>query len=336
MRASLSRMDKKKEKYTNGDISYSGDKTPRGLFSRQTLRDECKKYIAALRPWSFTASFTPVALGSTLAYKYNGDFSVLSFIVACLTALSIHAAGNLVNTYYDYIRGIDSKSADDRTLVDMILKPPDVARLGAAFYFFGCIGFLILTMTTSARMEHLALVYFGGLSSSFLYTGGFGLKYIALGDILIIFTFGPLTVLFAFLSQGGNLSLVPMLFAVPLALNTEAILHSNNVRDMESDQKAGIVTLAILIGKIGSYFLFTLFIFVPFILFALMGIHISKWMFLPLLCMYESFKLERRFMKGDLQRIPHDVAKMNLMMGLLYNLSIVLTDISVFQNLLPR
>lgn len=327
-------MENKKDRQLNGDASYSGDKTPRSLFCKQQLQEECKKYIAALRPWSFTTSFTPVALGSTLAYKYTGDFSVLSFIVACLTALSIHAAGNLVNTYYDYILGIDSKTADDRTLVDMILTPQDVARLGAAFYFFGCVGCLILTMTTSARMEHLALVYFGGLSSSFLYTGGFGLKYIALGDILIIFTFGPLTALFAYLSQGGNLSLVPMLFALPLALNTEAILHSNNVRDMESDQKAGIVTLAILIGKIGSYFLFTLFIFVPFILFALMGIHISTWMFSPLLCMYEGFKLERKFMKGDHQRIPHDVAKMNLMMGLLYTISIVLTDSSIFQNLL--
>jgi 1,4-dihydroxy-2-naphthoate octaprenyltransferase len=97
----------------------------------------------------------------------------------------------------------------------MILSPNDVARLGAIFYIFGCIGFLILTITTSARMEHLALVYFGGLSSSFLYTGGFGLKYIALGDILIIFTFGPLTVLFAYLSQCGHLSYVPMLFAIP-------------------------------------------------------------------------------------------------------------------------
>lgn len=321
---------------TNGNVMYTGDKERRSLFSKQQFIVECKKYVAALRPWSFTASFTPVALGSTLAYKCTGDFSIISFIVACLTALSIHAAGNLVNTYYDFIRGIDSKTSDDRTLVDMILSPQDVARLGAIFYLFGCIGFLILTIATSARMEHLALVYFGGLSSSFLYTGGFGLKYIALGDILIIFTFGPLTVLFAYLSQCGHLSIMPMLFAIPLALNTEAILHSNNVRDADSDHKAGIVTLAILLGKTGSYLLFTALLFIPFILFAVMAMNISKWMFLPLLCIYEAFNLERQYMKGNLQILPHKVAKLNLLMAILYTVGIFLIDRSVFQNLLLK
>lgn len=324
---------KPKENEANGAVSYAGDKEPRTLFSKQNLILECKKYVAALRPWSFTASFTPVALGSTLAYKSTGDFSFVSFVIACLTALSIHAAGNLVNTYYDFIQGIDTKSSDDRTLVDMILSPQDVARLGAIFYLFGCIGFLILTLTTSARMEHLALVYFGGLSSSFLYTGGFGLKYIALGDILIIFTFGPLSVLFAYLSQCGHLSLVPMLYAIPLALNTEAILHSNNVRDMDSDHRAGIVTLAILLGKTGSYLLFTALLFIPFIIIAVMGMNISKWIFLPLLCIFQAFNLEREYMKGNLQRLPHDIAKLNLLMGILFILGIALADRSVFQNL---
>lgn len=331
---------RRSESVTNGQVTgevmYTGDKERRSMFSKQHLVLECKKYVAALRPWSFTASFTPVALGSTLAFKCTMEFSIISFVIACLTALSIHAAGNLVNTYYDYIRGIDSKTSDDKTLVDMILSPNDVARLGAIFYIFGCIGFLILTITTSARMEHLALVYFGGLSSSFLYTGGFGLKYIALGDILIIFTFGPLTVLFAYLSQCGHLSYVPMLFAIPLALNTEAILHSNNVRDIDSDHEAGIVTLAILLGKTGSYFLFTALLFIPFILFAVMGMHISKWMFLPMICIFEAFNLERQYMKGNLQILPHQIAKLNLLMGILFTLSIAFTDQSVFQNLLLK
>ena len=47
-------------------------------------------------------------------------------------------------------------------------------------------------MIAPARLEHLALVYFGGLSSSFLYTGGIGFKYIALGDVMIIIIFGPI------------------------------------------------------------------------------------------------------------------------------------------------
>ncbi|KAK3105373.1 hypothetical protein FSP39_023700 [Pinctada imbricata] len=289
-----------------------------------------KSYIAALRPWSFTASFTPVALGSTLAYKSDQNFSFLVFVIAVLTALSVHAAGNLVNTYFDYIRGIDNKSSDDRTLVDHVLEPSVVSRMGAVFYSLGCLGFLTLAVASEAKMEHLAVMYFGGLSSSFLYTGGLGLKYIALGDLLIFFTFGPLTVMFAFLSQTGKLTMIPVLYALPLALNTEAILHSNNTRDMDSDQRAGIVTMAILLGRTGSYTFFTMLIFLPFFIFALMGMHYSLWMLLPMLCIFEAFNVERDFRNDTLKGLPQRVAKMNLILGILYTVGCMLADKSAF------
>lgn len=76
--------------------------------------------------------------------------------------------------------------------------------LGVLFYFFGCIFFFIVVYSSPARMVHLALVYFGGISFSFLYTGG-GLKYIALGDIIIMIMFGPVSILFSFIAQTGEL-----------------------------------------------------------------------------------------------------------------------------------
>ena len=151
---------------------------------KTTVSYELSKYLAALRPWSFTSSFTPVALGSALALSHVefDQFSLLISLITCLTALSVHAAGNLVNTYYDYTRGIDSKKKKDDAshnnktlvLVDYLLSPADIAWLGGFFYVVGCCGFLLLTWMSPARMEHLALVYFGGLSGSFLYTGGLG------------------------------------------------------------------------------------------------------------------------------------------------------------------
>ncbi|CAN7987804.1 unnamed protein product [Ixodes pacificus] len=130
-------------------------------------------YLLALRPWSFSASFAPVALGAALAYKVSHEFSPLVFVTTCVTALSVHAAGNVVNTYFDYMRGVDdSKRSDDRILVDKILTPDEVVHLGVLLYTVGCAGFILLVSCSPARMEHLALVYFGGLSSSFLYTGG--------------------------------------------------------------------------------------------------------------------------------------------------------------------
>lgn len=322
------------ESVPNGIHKHDNDKKKSLFLNREDVSNRLKKYFAALRPWSFTASFIPVALGSTLAYKISDEFSIVVFFLTCLTALSVHAAGNLVNTYFDFVRGIDSQNSDDRTLVDHLLQPNDVARLGGIFYIFGCIGFFLISVISPAKMEHLALLYFGGLSSSFLYTGGLGLKYIALGDILIFFSFGPLSVIFAFLSQTGQLSLSPVLFAIQLTLNTEAILHANNSRDMDEDSKAGIVTLAILLGKTGSYFLFTLLMFVPFLLFCLMGLHFSKWMFLPAACIFLAFDQERYFRRGLLSGLPQKVAKLNFLVGVLYTLSCMLADKSAFESFL--
>ena len=285
-------------------------------------------YLIALRPWSLSTSLVPVALGSTLAYKSVGSFNILCFFWTCLAALSVHAAGNLVNTYFDYKRGVDSKKSDEsdnRILVDNILNPNDVATMGGLFYLLGCFSFLCLVLTSPARMEQLALVYFGGLSSSFLYTGGLGLKYIALGDIVIFLTFGPIAVLFAYMSQGGLLSWLPLLYAIPLALNTEAILHCNNSRDREIDADAGIVTLAILIGKTGSYALFVLLLFVPYIMFALLMVHFSSWYLLPLLTVFFAFRCEKAFRDGQLVRLPHAIARLNIVLGTTFLLACILT-----------
>lgn len=283
-------------------------------------------YVLALRPWSFSASLTPVLLGCALAHKATNEINFLSLIITALTALSVHAAGNVVNTYFDYIKGIDSKKSDDRTLVDQLLSKDEIATLGVILYLVGCLGFVILTVIAPARLEHLALVYFGGLSSSFLYTGGIGFKYIALGDVMIIIIFGPIVVLFSYMVQTGHVQWATILYALPLALNTEAILHSNNTRDLESDSRAGIVTLAILIGSTASEVLYAIFLFSPYTMFIVWGMKYSAWLFLPLITIPEAFRIERHFRTTSKEPIPKRTAKLNLYLGCLYVLACALSD----------
>lgn len=136
------------------------------------VQQKCAAYVLALRPWSFSASLTPVALGSALAYKLEGSVDLVILMVCAVAVLVVHGAGNLVNTYYDFSKGIDHKKSDDRTLVDEILAPQDVVMFGALLYSLGCLCATLLYFLSTLRLEHLALIYFGGLSSSFLYTGG--------------------------------------------------------------------------------------------------------------------------------------------------------------------
>lgn len=310
--------------------------TLNGKASAETrIQDQHKKssfmkissYFTALRPWSLSASLMPTLLGSAIAYKYsnNADFNYLTFILTIFTVLCVHGAGNLVNTYYDFKKGIDDRKSDDRILVDHILTIDEVTTLGGLLYLMGSIGFALLILISPARLEHLALVYFGGLSSSFLYTGGIGLKYIALGDLIVLTIFGPVSVLFAFMTQTGRLEWATIYYAIPLALNAEAILHSNNTRDSEDDKKAGIVTLAILIGRTASHVLYAFFLFTPYIMFAVISMKYSKWFLLPLVTLPNAFKIEKQFRANKLHLVPKKTAKLNLCLGILYVLACTFT-----------
>lgn len=278
-------------------------------------------YILAMRPWSLNASLMPTLLGSALAYQRTGlaSFSWISLVVIVLTVLCVHGAGNVVNTYFDYVKGVDSRKSDDRILVDHLLSKDELVSLGAFLYTTGCLGFVLLAAISPAKMEHLALVYFGGLSSSFLYTGGIGFKYIALGDVLILVIFGPVSVLFAFMAQTGYVELGTIYYAIPLALNTEAILHSNNTRDMDSDKKAGIVTLAILIGRTASHVLYAFLLFTPYIILVVLALRYSICFLMPVITLPIAFEIEKEFRNPDkIQQVPQRTANLNVCLGALY------------------
>ncbi|XP_033342509.1 ubiA prenyltransferase domain-containing heix [Megalopta genalis] len=300
--------------------------------SSSTLNSPLMKlssYFLAVRPWSLSASLMPTLLGSVLAYRLIGltNFSWISFVLTLYTVFCVHGAGNVVNTFFDYIKGVDSRKSDDRILVDQILSKDELVSLGALLYAIGCLGFVLLTIISPAKMEHLALVYFGGLSFSFLYTGGIGFKYIALGDVLILVIFGPISVLFAFMAQTGYFELGTIYYAIPLALNTEAILHSNNTRDLESDKKAGIVTLAILIGHTVSHVLYAFLLFTPYVTFVVLALRYSVWFLLPVVTLPTAFKIEKQFRSPHMiQSVPKQTAKLNMFLGILYVIACLLVD----------
>ncbi|XP_065890369.1 ubiA prenyltransferase domain-containing protein 1-like [Dysidea avara] len=283
-------------------------------------------YLSAVRPQMFPLSFIPVLLGAVLGYKCCSQFSSGLFFVTVLSIILIHAAGNLVNTYYDYMRGVDTSLSDDRTLVDNMLKPEQVVNFSSYLYALGIICVLLLMVFSNAHGTQLAIMYFGGFLVSFSYTGGYGLKYHALGDVVFIVVFGPLVVLVSFMIQIGIFSSLPLVLSVPLAFFSEAVFHSNNTRDMEADKKANITTLAILVGKEISYFLYALFIFTPYIIFIAWGINYSLFLMLPVITLPGALQLERQFRAGKLYENPAATARLSLSAGVLFAVGCLLSS----------
>ena len=79
------------------------------IVQNRTVRD----WIIAVRPWSFTTS--SVAVLVTVAYliyincagAVNGNIDWLNASLCLPLLMILHAGGNLVSDYYDYIKGID-------------------------------------------------------------------------------------------------------------------------------------------------------------------------------------------------------------------------------------
>lgn len=279
------------------------------------------KYWKAIRPWSFLVSFNPVLLAACLAFKIYGIFNVFLLTAALLTIVAVHAAGNLVNTYYDFKKGVDGKQSDDRTLVDGSMSVEEIAQFTTLCYCVASAGLFTLLVFSPASKLSLAIVYCCGLLGSFIYTGGLGLKYIALGDIAILVIFGPLTFTFAFLSVCGKISLTALLYVVPLVLNSECILHANNFRDHDKDKSAGIVTLSILLGKKLSAIFFYAAMFLPYLMILYTAVSLSSWFYLPFVTMYLALPMVKSFIAGDLQELPQRLAKHHMIFGIAYTIA---------------
>ena len=194
-------------------------------FSNERWSQKLTSIILAVRPWSFSASVTSTLLGLCLAWKENNSIDIIQAIFTIATVLSIHGAGNLVNTYYDFINGFDTKDSDDKTLIDKSLSPNEIVACITESYIMGIMCFVAVYLRSDGNTLPMIALFLCGVLSSFIYTGGIGLKYMALGDILILLSFGALTTVFGYLNQTGEISLGVIIYAIPLALNTEAILH---------------------------------------------------------------------------------------------------------------
>jgi 1,4-dihydroxy-2-naphthoate octaprenyltransferase len=211
-------------------------------------------WFQAVRPFSFTASITPMLLGGALAY-YNYqrgmvgeiEWIFLPLIIVC--GLLYHAGSNLISDYFDFKKGVDAADTKGSSgvLVQSLLQPAQVYRAGLLLLALGTL--LGVTFIVS-RGWFAAVLGIIGLMGGYFYCGGpRGYKYIALGDPLVGLLFGPLMVFGSYFCLTGNTDMMfVFLTSLPIGFLVIGILHANNTRDIEHDKRAHSHTLAGVIG----------------------------------------------------------------------------------------
>ena len=205
----------------------------------------------AVRPFSFTASVTPVLVGSAVAY-HDGLFDLVRFGVTLVASVAIHAATNLINDYYDHLRGVDTaESIGPSGVIQQGLLAPRAVLLGG-LVLFALGGLLGLWLVAVVGWPILAIGA-AGVLAGYAYTGGpLPLGYIGLGDLTVFLFMGVVIVGGAYYVQAATVSVAAVWASLPIAALVAAILVVNNLRDIEDDRAKGKRTLATFIGRRGA------------------------------------------------------------------------------------
>ena len=232
----------------------------------------------AIRPWSYTAAIIPVALGGAIG-AYVGKWDAWLLFLAVVGSIAIQAGTNLVNDYYDYRKGADSASSlgTGGSLLRGDLTPRQVFIGGMVAFGIGIAIGLYLVSVTGPFIFWLGL--FSVLVGFFYTAGPFALAYVGLGEVAVFIFMGPVMVIGSYYLMAREVTLPVVLASLPVGFLVAAILHANNLRDLESDRTIGKRTLATLLGREGANMEYYLLIGGTYLsLVALVALGIAPWL----------------------------------------------------------
>ncbi len=239
-------------------------------------------WLMAARPRTLPAAVAPVLVGTALA-GYANVFHPLRFAAALIGALLIQVGTNLSNDYSDARRGADAEDrlGPVRVTAGGLVPPRQV--LIATYVTFGL---AVLAGVYLIVVAGWVLLVIGAASilAGAAYTGGprpYG--YEGLGEVFVFLFFGLVAVAGSYFVQVRSLEWEAFALAVPVGLLAAAILVVNNVRDIDSDRRAGKRTLAVRVGRARSRTLYAVTVGLPFVIVALIWLlsgRFSAWLLL--------------------------------------------------------
>jgi 1,4-dihydroxy-2-naphthoate octaprenyltransferase len=239
-------------------------------------------WFMAARPRTLPAAIAPVLVGTALA-GFAHVFHPLRFVAALLGALFIQVGTNLSNDYSDARRGADAEDrlGPVRVTAGGLVPPRQV--LIATYVSFGLAVLFGVYLVVVAGWQ-LLIVGAASILAGVAYTGGprpYG--YEGLGELFVFLFFGIVAVAGSFFVQVKHLHWEAFALAVPVGLLAAGILVVNNVRDIDSDRRAGKRTLAVKLGRERTRGLFAAVIYLAYLLAPVTWVFgpTTAWVMLP-------------------------------------------------------
>lgn len=292
-------------------------------------REGFHKWWRLIRPHTLTASFVPVFVGTMIALN-EGTINWLLFFAMMIASILIQAATNMFNEYYDYVRGLDSEESVGigGTIVRDGIHPKTVLRLALIFYAIALVLGIYICMVSSWWIAVIGLVC---MLFGYLYTGGpLPISTTPFGELFSGFFMGTVIIGISYYIQTGSLNTLVIFVSIPAAILIGCIMLSNNIRDLDGDEKGGRKTLAILLGRKNAVRFLGILFFIAFyytVYLSIIGI-LPLWSLITLIAIIPAITVVKGF-KGKtepLEMMPAMVltGKTNTIYGFLLGISLLI------------
>lgn len=215
-----------------------------------------KAWFSAARLRTLPLSVSGILVGAAYALL-NDYFNFSIFILAIATTLVLQILSNFANDYGDGVKGTDNeervgpmRALQSGSISDKQMKKGIILTSCIAFAL--AVSLIYVSFGSENLMYTLAFIALGLLAiyAAIKYTvGNSAYGYRGLGDVFVFIFFGLVSVIGTYFLFSQKLDSLVMLPAIGIGLLSTAVLNLNNMRDQESDLKAGKNTLVVKLGN---------------------------------------------------------------------------------------
>ena len=216
-------------------------------------------WLRVIRVRFLLASIIAVSVGLSLNWWQNSTLDFLDAILTFAGVMALHASVDLLNDFWDFKRGIDTKtkrtkmSGGTGVLPEGLLKPSSVYRAGVAFLIIGTVigGYFVITdgITIAIILGFAILsIYF---YSTKIVDSGLGEFFVAVKGSMIVI--GTLFI------QSGEITIESILAGIVVGALSSLVLFIASFPDHDADKSKGRKTLVIVAGKEKAVKLFWVF-----------------------------------------------------------------------------
>ncbi len=308
---------------------------------RRSFGEVLQVWWAGIRPSYLVLPLLPVVVGNVLAWSQSislgsspfGHFHPLRFLATLLAVALIQIGANLINDYYDDLRGIDTSNqlGPGGLIQQGIAQPAQVLFAGLFALAIGALMGIIVAFSGGLLVYLFGLI---GLLCAYFYSApSRSLASLSLGELVCFVIFGPLITLGAYMVQTGHIDRIVLIYSIPIGLLAMTIILINDMRDLEDDAQAGKYTIASLLGLRLSRLLCLLLLLATYLIIIVMGlphgaphlILITLWT-LPTLVIVISGML-RTDTPAGLHLVLGQAIRLEIYFGILLVIALIVTGI---------